>query len=128
MTTPRGDDTPITDDTQHEYIGRCPHCETAVPTDDPNDLVAFFRRHHRVTGHQILIEQSALDLDESVGQDVVDRVRRRQGAFDNGVPIGIVAVEMSAVGVGIGETLSRIHDQRLTGALYEPVDDHLRAL
>jgi hypothetical protein len=129
------------------YRGVCPRCETAVDTDTANDLVAFHRRHHRVTGHEVTVERAPLadgaagaddaDGTDSVDADdapptVVDIVRSRQAdpetSRDSGVPVGAVAVVLNAHGVGIGETLTRIHDRRLTGVLYEPTDDHLRAL
>lgn len=131
------------------YGAVCPQCGTAVHADDANELIAFYRRHHRVTGHEVRIDHadpSETDAptaladptasatsatprsNTSSAPPVVDVVRERQADCAPGVPVGIVAVVLSVYGVGIGETLSRLHERRLTGALYEPIDDHLRAL
>ena len=122
------------------YRGVCPRCETSVDTDRANELVAFYRRHHRVTGHDVRVERAPsavvdteVDATDATGASdeppsVGDIVRDRQAEADAGVPIGVVAAVLHAHGVAIGETLQRVHDRRLTGVLYEPSDDHLRAL
>ncbi|MFC7256913.1 hypothetical protein [Haloplanus litoreus] len=35
------------------FVACCPDCAERTATDDPNDVVRFFRRHHAVTGHDV---------------------------------------------------------------------------
>ncbi|WP_408960594.1 hypothetical protein [Natrinema sp. 74] len=110
------------------YVAVCPECDVDLRTEAPNEIVEFYRRHYRVTGHDVEIERAQVDLAEDVANDgLKDVVWQLQDRYENGVPFGVVAAVMSDHGVSIGETLDEIHDVRMTGGLYEPQDDHLGA-
>ncbi|NUB93469.1 hypothetical protein HT576_20955 [Haloterrigena sp. SYSU A121-1] len=113
---------------QAPYVAVCPECDVDLQTDAPNETVEFYRRHYRVTGHEVEFERAQLDLDEDVASDdLKDVVWQLQEQYENGVPIGVVAAVMSDRGLSIGETVDEIHEVRMTGGLYEPQDDHLGA-
>lgn len=103
------------------FVATCPDCAERVTTDDSNDVVRFYRRHHAVTGHDVVWERSpdppaAADLTETI-----DRLADGTG----GAPLGAVSAAMGERGWSVGETLSAVHDHRLTGELWEPRDDHV---
>lgn len=111
------------------YSAVCPTCDTGVRTDDANETIAFFRRHRRVTDHDIEIEHAAGDITVASGDiDILPIVRKLQSTYDPGVPVGIVAAVMSDHGWSTEETMDRIRERRMAGTLYEPTDDHIRAL
>lgn len=106
----------------------CSDCEVDVRTDDPNEVVAFFRRHRRVTGHEPTLESVDVPRREVPEEgDVKDVIRAIEPEFEDGVPVGVVAAVMHGRGVTIAETLDRIYEVRMRGGIYEPRDDHLRA-
>ena len=110
------------------YVASCPECDVDLQTDTPNEIVEFYRRHYRVTGHDVTIDRARLDLDTDVaGDELKDVVWELQEQYENGVPIGVIAAVMNDRGFSIGETLDEIHEVRMTGGLYEPRDDHLGA-
>ncbi|ELY97962.1 hypothetical protein [Natrialba asiatica] len=126
------------------FVATCPDCEIERSSDSATELVAFYRRHHRHTGHDIVVTRAdlefsaavtaALDASDDVAA-VVDGLDARYGvdkhdsieSGTDGVPIGIVVAAMSERGFTVGETLEAIAGVRMTGALYEPRDDHLAA-
>ncbi|SIS13436.1 hypothetical protein [Natronorubrum thiooxidans] len=113
---------------QAAYVATCPECDVEFQTDIANEIIEFYRRHYRVTGHHVVFDRTQLDLDEEVtGTDLKDVVWQLQNQYENGVPIGIISAVMSERGTSIGETLDEIHKVRMTGGLYEPRDDHLGA-
>jgi hypothetical protein len=110
------------------FVVACPDCEVERATDDPNETVAFYRRHSATTGHDVTVErapEAGLD-DVPDDADVRAVVAALEERYEEGVPIGVVAAAMSARGETIGGTLDAIHTQRMRGGLYEPRDDHLR--
>lgn len=110
------------------YSAVCSACDTGVRTDDANETIAFFRRHRRVTGHDVQLDHADEELavpPENV--DVTSIVRELQATYDPGVPVGVVACVMSDHGRSVEETMERIHERRMAGTLYEPATDHLRA-
>ena len=117
---------------QARYVAVCPECDVTRQTDVPNEVVEFYRRHYRVTGHDIELEHAEPDLDgeietEGTDFDLKDVIRQLEEQHENGVPIGVVAAVMSERGKSVEETLSEIHEIRMSGGLYEPQDDHLGA-
>jgi hypothetical protein len=107
------------------FVARCPDCTERTATDDPNDVVAFYRRHHAVTGHDVVWERRPDDIaglpENATLPDAIDRLA--DGA--SGAPLGAVSAAMSERGWTVGETLDAVHDRRLTGDLWEPRDDHV---
>ncbi|WP_338737834.1 hypothetical protein [Haloplanus salilacus] len=107
--------------TTSAFVAACPDCAERVTTDDPNDVVAFYRRHHAVTGHDVTWERTPDVPATTELTDAIDRL-----ADDaSGVSLGAVSAAMSDRGWSVGETLSAVHDRRLTGDLWEPRDDHV---
>ncbi|WP_247003493.1 hypothetical protein [Halosolutus gelatinilyticus] len=118
---------------QPPFVAICPDCDVECETMEPNEVVAFYRRHYRHTGHDVVVTRADpdADLDDEVADPddvaaIVDALDARDGD-ENGVPIGIVVAAMSERGDTVGEALGAIEKVRLTGALYEPRDDHLAA-
>ncbi|WP_336363472.1 hypothetical protein [Halalkalicoccus salilacus] len=124
----------MTTDTTHLNRGErapfavvCADCEVSKELDDANETVAFYRRHHSVTGHDV--EWVRADLDVSSGLpngDIGAVIAELENRVEDGVPIGVVAAAMGERGQTIGETLAAIRELRMAGELYEPRDDHLR--
>lgn len=113
---------------QAPYVAACPECNVTRQTDVPNEIAKFYRRHYRVTGHDIKIEHAELDLDDEItSDDLKDVIRELDEQYQDGVPIGIVAAVMSEHNLSVKETLDEIHELRMGGGLYEPQDDHLSA-
>lgn len=131
------------------FVVACPDCAVDRRTDDPAEVVAFFRRHRRVTGHEPVFESADVPLrdvpeegEETPGEDdetpeedgktpeedeVKAAIRALEPEFEDGVPVGVVAAVMHERGVSIAETLDRIYAVRMRGGLYEPREDHLGA-
>lgn len=115
-------------DPTRTYTAACSACEVTFDTAEPNEIVAFFERHRRVTGHDIDVTD-APDATEAVDHDDVARVvRERQDDHCDGVPIGVVATVLAERGYSVGETIAEIRETRNRGVLYEPADGHLRAV
>ncbi|UPM44909.1 hypothetical protein [Halocatena salina] len=113
---------------QEPYVAACPNCDVTRQTDDPNEVINFYRRHYRVTGHDIEIEHAEPDLDNAVtANDLKDVIRELEGQHRNGVPMGVIAAVMKERGLSVKQTLDEIHELRMGGGLYEPQDDHLAA-
>lgn len=119
---------------QVAYAASCPDCDVDIRSDEPNEIVEFYRRHSSVTGHDVEFTRIQPDLVDAVTEDdlkevytLEDVVARLETEYDHGVPIGAIAAAMSEQGLSIGETLEKVHEIRMGGGLYEPQDDHLRA-
>lgn len=111
------------------FVAACPSCDTRVATDEPNEVVAFQRRHRGITGHDVEWERADLPVDGVPEEgDVEAVVRALQPAFERGVPLGVVAAAMNRRGASLAETLEAVHEARMRGGLYEPRDDHLGAV
>ncbi|WP_129113488.1 hypothetical protein [Halegenticoccus tardaugens] len=106
------------------FAAACPECAVESEAESANELVEFYRRHHRHTGHEIAWTRADVGFDLPDG-DLEAVVGECESHYDEGVPIGIVAAAMGARGLTVGETLARIREVRMTGALYEPRDDHI---
>lgn len=110
------------------YVVTCADCDVRKATDDANETVAFYRRHHGLTGHDVAWERAdgdALDAVPDEG-DLEAVISALEDHYDDGVPLGVVAAAMGERGLAVGETLDRVRELRMTGALFEPRDDHLR--
>lgn len=122
----------MSEQTRAACVVTCADCEVAKETDDPNEAVAFYRRHNSLTGHDVDWERAALDPVEGAPAegDLEGIVRGLEQHYDDdqGVPFGAVCAAMAKQGYTVGETLSLVHDLRMTGALFEPTDDHLRVV
>ncbi|WP_306060562.1 hypothetical protein [Natronococcus wangiae] len=124
MSQPHHDRTP--------FVAACPDCDVERGAESPNEIVEFYRRHYRHTGHDVVLRRADLDVeledaDAGAATDVAAVVAALEPRYESGVPIGIVAAATGRRGATVGETLERIHEVRMTGALYEPRDDHLAA-
>lgn len=106
------------------FVAACPACTERVATDDANDVVSFYRRHHAVTGHDVQWERCPDAADVPATADLTDAIDRLADDAE-GAPLGAVSAAMSGRGWSVGETLSAVHDHRLTGELWEPRDDHV---
>jgi hypothetical protein len=116
------------DQEQAQYVAVCPECDVTRETDEPNEVVEFYRRHYRVTGHDIDLEDAEPDLHNDIDADgLKETIRQLEEQYENGVPIGAIAAVMKERGQSVGETLDEIHEIRMGGGLYEPQDDHLGA-
>lgn len=105
----------------------CPECEVQRGIDDVNEAVAYYRRHHSLTGHDIEWERADIDdLSVVSSEDLTSIISDLEEQLGESVPIGLVTVVLSRRGVSIGQTLESIRDLRMNGDLYEPRDDHLR--
>lgn len=119
--------------TRAPFVATCPDCDVERDADSANEIVAFYRRHYRHTGHDVVVRRADLDTEleeEAVADsatDVAAVVATLEPHYESGVPIGVVAAVLSRRDVTVGETLEAIREVRLTGALYEPYDDHLAA-
>lgn len=102
----------------------CPDCETRETFTDANDAVAMYHRHRGLTGHDIVWERTELPFEIPAGP-VVSVLADLEAHYDEGVPIGVLTAAMAEYDVSIAETLTEVHDLRMSGKLYEPRDDRL---
>lgn len=115
------------------YVVGCADCDVRETFTDPNEVVAFYRRHAAVTGHDVAVEQSPVDdvpvegVDGDAGVEAVVRALDERDDYGDGVPLGVVVAAMATRGYSVGQTLDAVESVRLTGGLYEPRDDHLAA-
>ncbi|WP_226039852.1 hypothetical protein [Natrinema sp. DC36] len=112
---------------QPAFAVACEECDIDVEPDSANETVDFYRRHRRQTGHDVVLTRADLEFEPPASDDLVTVIAGLEKRYENGVPIGIVAAAMSEQGFSVGETLEEIYEVRMTGALYEPRDDHLAA-
>ncbi|WP_224336508.1 hypothetical protein [Haloprofundus halobius] len=106
----------------------CSECEVLKEVDDPNEGVAFYRRHHALTGHDVEWERIDFDAGDVPSGDLKAVVRELERRYDGGVPVGVVTAAMSEQRASMRETLDGLRELRMNGELYEPRDDHLSAL
>lgn len=111
----------------HAGVVTCPTCDLHVQVTDPNDAIDLYRRHSRVTGHDIAWERVALDVTVS-SADVESALADLEDGHAEGVPIGVLAAALSPHGVAIADVVDGLYDLRMEGAIYEPTDDHVRVL
>ncbi|MDL5360648.1 hypothetical protein [Halalkalicoccus sp. NIPERK01] len=105
----------------------CEACDVSKEVDDPNEAVAFYRRHRSITGHDVAWGWADFDgLESSSEDDLASVIAGLEDRFEDGVPLGIVSAAMADAGRTIGETLEAIRSLRMDGELYEPRDDHIR--
>jgi len=105
------------------FVACCPDCAERTTASDPNEVVAFYRRHHAVTGHDVTWERMpSLGTNLPADPDIDAVVAALD---DSPVALGAVSAAASEWGWTVGETLDAVHDRRLTGALWEPQDDHV---
>lgn len=112
---------------RHASVVTCPDCAVSKGISDPNEAVAFYRRHRSITGHDPEWDRADFPALESVrSNDLTTVIGGLESRYSDGVPIGLVTAAMSDRHATIGETLEAIYDLRMRGELYEPLDDHLR--
>lgn len=110
------------------FVARCTESNGRVEASSANEVVEFYRRLQRVTGTDVewvFAEHPAVTKAPDSG-DVEHVLRALDEYFEHGVPIGIITAAMSKQGQTVAETLSALHDLRMSGALWEPRADHLR--
>ncbi|MDG5778085.1 hypothetical protein VB773_03390 [Haloarculaceae archaeon H-GB2-1] len=111
------------------FVARTLGSGTRKEAADANEVLAFYRRQSRTAGEDVewtFADHPAVTAAPDEG-DLATVVRELDAHFENGVPIGIIAAALSKQGDTIGDTMDAIHDLRMTGGLWEPRDDHLRA-
>ncbi|WP_226482186.1 hypothetical protein [Natrinema amylolyticum] len=118
----------MTHQRQSAFTAACRECGIDMEPDSANEIVDFYRRHRRQTDHDVILTRAEFEFDPPTDDDLVTVIADLENRYENGVPIGIVAAAMSERGFSVGETLDEIHEVRMTGALYEPRDDHLATL
>ncbi len=109
------------------FIARCTATGERFEVATPNEIVECYRRQRRLTGNDlewVFADHHAVSRAPDSG-DVVEVLEALDEHFDDGVPLGIIAAAMSKQGLTIGETLDALYEQRMTGRLWEPQDDHL---
>ncbi len=111
----------------HAGVVTCPTCELHVRVAEPNDAIEVYRRHGRVTGHDVEWERVALDVT-TTSADVGSALADLDDGRPEGVPIGVLAAALSPRGVPIADVLDGLYELRMEGAIYEPTDDHVRVL
>jgi len=109
------------------FVAGCADCDERVSTATPNDVIAFYRRHRAVTGHDVAWERTPTALAAPSSTDIDAVVAALDGGAE-GVPLGVLAAVMDERGWTVGETLAAVHERRLHGALWEPRDDHVAAV
>lgn len=112
---------------QTRFVATCPACDERKETDTANEIVAFYRRHHSLTGHDIEWEHADLGVDAVPDVGLASVIGELNAHYENGVPLGIVSAAMSVQGRTIGETMAAVHEERMTGRLWEPRTDHFSA-
>ncbi|GAB7019101.1 hypothetical protein [Halostagnicola bangensis] len=91
-----------------------------------NEIVEFYRRYHRHTGDDVTVERARFGFELPVEGTLEQVISELDEQYERaGVPIGTIATAMGEQGWTVGETLERIYEVRMTGALYEPRADHL---
>ncbi|ODR80582.1 hypothetical protein BG842_03930 [Haladaptatus sp. W1] len=118
--------------TEHDrtpFVASCPNCGERTETETPNEVIAFYRRHRSLTGHDV--EWEIAD-DESIretteGADLKAVVLELGEDYEDGVPLGLVTAAMGEQGRTVSETLEDLRELRMTGHVWEPKDDHVSA-
>ncbi len=105
----------------------CGACDLSKEFEDPNEAIAFYRRHRSITGHDVAWDRVDFDSLEPLSKDdPASVIAALEDRFEDGVPLGIVSAAMASEGLTIGDALSEIRSLRMEGKLYEPRDDHVR--
>lgn len=102
-------------------------CELHLPVSDPNEAIKIYRRHKRVTDHEVDWERTAIDVT-SASSDLEAVLRDIDEADSEGVSAGVLTATLSAEGVSIGEVLDGLYDLRMEGKIHQPTDDHYSVL
>lgn len=102
----------------------CPVCDFRSAVATPNEAIELYRRHVRITGHDMEWERTTLNvIAEST--DVESALEALSSDHSDGVSLGILTAALADQGITIAETLDTIYDLRMDGTVYEPHDDHL---
>lgn len=114
---------------QPPFIASCPNCEVRKETERPNEVIAFYRRHRNLTGHDVEWEFVDHESVSSVAEneDLKTVVLELGAELADGVPLALVTAAMAEQGYSIGETLAELRELRMTGHVWEPKDDHVSA-
>jgi hypothetical protein len=109
-------------------VANCAECSERKETETPNEVIAFYRRHRTLTGHDIEWECTDHEsIGKTTGDDLKSVVLKLGEEFEDGVPLGLVAAAMGKQGRTVGETLADLRELRMTGHVWEPKDDHVSA-
>jgi len=111
----------------HAGVVTCPVCELHISVTKPNEAVEAYRRHNRVTGHEIEWERTALGVT-APSTDTETALTALDKGDPEGVPVGVLTAALSHSGVPISEVLEDLYALRMRGAIYEPSEDHFRVL
>jgi hypothetical protein len=111
----------------HAGIVTCTACDLHVPVAEPNEAVEVYRRHERVTGHEIEWERTAIDVT-ATSSDVESVIEALDDEYSDGVPVGVLTAAASTQGVSISDVLDELYSLRMEGMIYEPLGDHFSIL
>jgi hypothetical protein len=111
----------------HAGVVTCPTCEFHVSVAEPNEAVEVYRRHERVTGHEVEWERTALNVT-ALSSDVESVLETLDEEYSDGVPVGVLTAAASTRGVPISAVLDELYSLRMDGVIYEPLDDHFSLL
>ena len=92
--------------TQERFVATCRTCAEERATDDTNEVIAFYRRHHSLTGHDVEWKRADLPILEDIplNADVLAVIEALNEHYEDGVPLGIVTAATSRQGMTVGET------------------------
>ena len=110
------------------FIARSTETGERIEATSANDIVAFYRRQHRLTGTDVewvVSEHPAVTQAPDSG-NIEAILRELDEQFKGGIPLGIITAVMSKQGWTVGETIESLSELRLSGALWEPREHHLR--
>jgi hypothetical protein len=109
------------------FVVECPTCGVEKGVEAANEGLDFYRRHRKLTGHDVEWRRTTLDFDDPLptDEDLKTVMWALDERFEEGVPVGVVAAVRSEQGRSMERTLAEIEDLRMSGELYEPRDDHL---
>jgi len=110
------------------FIARATATDELIESTAANDVVEFYRRQNGLTGTDVewvIFDHPAVTQAPDSG-DVEDVLNALDEQFKGGIPLGIITAAMSKQGWTVGETIASLHELRMSGALWEPRDDHLR--
>ncbi|WP_446685180.1 hypothetical protein [Haladaptatus pallidirubidus] len=109
-------------------VAHCSECMERKKTEAPNEVIAFYRRHRTLTGHDIEWECTDHEsIEETAENDLKAVILELGEEYEDGVPLGLVTAAMGKQGRTVGETLAELRALRMTGHVWEPKDDHISA-
>jgi hypothetical protein len=111
----------------HAGVVTCPACELHILVTDPNEAIEIYRRHKRVTDHEVEWERTSLNVTTS-STDTETVLTELADEYSEGVPIGVLSAALSAKGLAISEVLDELYSMRMEGKIYEPQEDHFLVL